>query len=1026
MFPRKHYVTVSDMMGLSMYKLLELHEAFKTRAEKAGKDKTTQGSVKVKKKNAAPTQLFETILSIVNPPLYTTIPKHRDKVRTLQALPEYETPARAMDGFKRVFQRKFGRNLNARAEHMARDLLQLCWGEFNNYKTVGSVLTKHQIIKAVNAASESNNPLQLLDEVRQRNTPVVDEKKWDRERIGKAAELLQLAVDRLLQLLPPGRLRTMVERANNRVASYRRKMSFLRQKMVAAANPAPPVPARRNRAVSQGSDITNHSPQQSLDHASLVSDPSPATLPPASVVTHPSDPQAGSVEARGALDLANSEVLSQVLPVTRSLELPFNSDSLADLDLECDIGVCRVFFDALDRLYMMTAAVQSLKNSWYNNSLRRTVARQKAAEFKQAVKERYLNERGEDRVRHTWLKHKRMETSKKKLDIIMKAVLARKAGFKFELSFVPRHGWVSVEDGNGYAYWMDTKPRGAQPSTYEMPVYTVSQYFMLMRIQRAARLFLERLQERKRQREIEALAEVARLEALMEEERKMGARVVKTRLHLISKLLDGSADVQPKHHHKVVDPVPTVESLLPWRYRFYEAPVLQPGFWALLRLNQHHHHHHHQQNHQDHSAQGSGPFDGHQQSESQLVAQYELVTVFRIREGEGLCDVRNVKGRFHRNVHLHRLTVMNYDVGTAVEARYRQEQVFYRANITHIDTTSARFPQFSIRYEDGEAAAGLRWDAIRPSQATLRSFLRGREEHMRTAAVRHRRLAHYHKLRRERVASYEGRVSALWKNAVANNPHLLVAGQVGPESRSESPVLLLADGPSVSTRGDGASPTLISDNEDGQAEDGGETDEAGTADNITVSSEHTALVPYAGRSGSHSEKTSLVPAAHRPRFRIDLRVHLPYSKVCNIYGWRTSEVYDEVTGRYVLYYVNDFTDEASDAKPEYSALEVQSARRLQLAWLAYSARCKVWRRVLALNLTEMIRETIKKCAKIAYVGYELEGVTSMQILRRAGYWELAEVPDRNFTFVSRHAVAAHTFCFLHMSSQRFLRRTTRA
>jgi hypothetical protein len=981
MFPRKHYVTVSDMAGLTMYKLLELFESFKTRAEKAGKDKNNQGSVKVKKKQAPPTQLFETILAIVNPPLFTTVPKHREKIRTILALPEYEVPAHAMEGFKKVFQRKFGRNLNARAEHMAKDILQMAWGEFNNYKTVGSVLTKHQLVKAVNAATESNNPLHLLEEVRARTAPVVDEKKWDRERVNRTAELLQLAVDRLLQLLPPGRMRGMVERANNRVVSYRRKVGFMRQKLLAPANPAPPVAARRNSVTSIGSDVSTSTPTKATASGS-----GKVPAPQQDGVT--AEGNNGVAEVRGALDLTSPEVLNQVLPVARSVELPFTSTAVADLELECDVSACRVFFDALDRLYMMTAAVNSLKNSWYNNTMRRTVAREKANQFKQTVKQQYLTERVEDKVKRTWLKHKRMETSKKKLDLIMKAVIARKAGYKFELSFIPKYGWVCVEDANGYAYWMDIKPRGALPATYEMPVYTVAQYFMLLKMQRAARLYLERLHERKRQREVEALAEVARLEAVMEEERRKGARVIKTRLSLVSRLLDSATEKGRRHHsHKAVDTVPTVESMLPWRYRFYEGPVFQPGFWALLRLGHHHQHQH---------REGEAAED--REHTTSLVSQYEIVTVFRIKESEGLCDVRNVKGKFHRNVHMNRLFIMNLDVGTAIEARYRQEQVFYRAGITHIDTTADRWPVFSIRYEDGETAAGLRWDALRPSLATLKAFLRGREEHLRPALLRHRRLVHFHKLRRERVQGFEERAAAMWEAQVANNPQLLAlregeAGGSWPaedtlrmESRPESPVLLLGDG--TSTRSETESPAPDQGFDDGRQEAGdneGAADGSGRPDMTTVTS---ALVAF---TGDQSEKhTALVPGLLRPRFRIDLKLYVPYSRMCNVYGWRTCEEFD-ASGRRYYYYVNTRTDEVSDTQPTYAATEVQAARRLQLAWLGYSARCKLWRRVMAINLTELIRETIKKCAKIAYVGYELEGVTSMQLMRRVGYWELAEV-----------------------------------
>jgi hypothetical protein len=92
-----------------------------------------------------------------------------------------------------------------------------------------------------------------------------------------------------------------------------------------------------------------------------------------------------------------------------------------------------------------------------------------------------------------------------------------------------------------------------------------------------------------------------------------------------------------------------------------------------------------------------------------------------------------------------------------------------------------------------------------------------------------------------------------------------------------------------------------------------------------------------------------------------------------------------------VYYENALTGEGSEELPTYSAAEVQWARRIQICWLNHAARGRVRRRVLSLDVVDIIRACLKKCAKIAYVGYELEGITPMQLLRRAGYWELAEV-----------------------------------
>lgn len=964
MFPRKNYVTVSDMSGLTMHKLNELYESMKARLEKAGnKQDKNVGSVKIKKKQPIPTALFETILSIVTPPLFTCDRRHRDKIRAIMSMAEYEAPAAAMEGFKKVFQRKFGKNLNARAEHMAKDLLNMIWGDFANYKLVGAVVTKPQIIKAINASPDSNNPLQALEDIRARPNGAVDEKKWDKERIAKCAEVLQLAVDRLSPLLPPGKLKTMVERANNRVTSYRRKVDFVRKRLILAANAsaAPSTAVRRGSVASINSEATGNS---TVGNSTItpVKGPGGSTMTPNGDVNSPGMGASVSSETRGALDLTTPEILNHVLPIARSLEIPFTSNVLADLELDCDIGICRVFFDVLDKLYMMTCAVQSLKNSWHNNALRRAVTQQKILQFKSSVKLTYLNDRQDDKVKKVWLKHKRIETSKKKLDIIMKAVYARKAAAKFELSFVPRHGWISLEDANGYSYWFDTKPRGAAESTYDIPVYNLRQYFLLLKVQRASRLFLERLHERKVLREAEEQAEIARMEAIMEEERKKGARLVKTKYSLVARVLDsaGEGHVHKKksHHHSTV---PSLDEIIPWKFRFQDKPTFKSGHWALLK----HHLHSHEY------AEGETV---------PLTAQYDIVVIFRLKADEDACDVRNIKGKCTRNVHLNRLFQMNLDVGQAVETRYKQEKVFYRSVITRADHTMGQDPIYSIRYEDGEAVTGLQRDAIRPSQATLRTFLRGREQHLHAAKPQLRRMVHFDKLRKERLQGYEARLRDLQQAQAANNLSLKNGSQ--PPSRPESPMMLedlsRPGSPMLALEGGRTSPTEDVSQALVVAEGEAPSEETSTA-LVTAT---TTATTNAAALGS----TAVVV----PKYRVDIKIRLPFARVCNVYGWKTIQDYNS-EGRKYFYYENPSTGEMTDTQPTYTALEVQYARRIQFAWLLHSARLKVRRKVLRLDIVEMIRATVKKCSKIAYVGFELEGITSMQIMRRAGYWELAEV-----------------------------------
>ena len=181
-----------------------------------------------------------------------------------------------------------------------------------------------------------------------------------------------------------------------------------------------------------------------------------------------------------------------------------------------------------------------------------------------------------------------------------------------------------------------------------------------------------------------------------------------------------------------------------------------------------------------------------------------------------------------------------------------------------------------------------------------------------------------------------------------------------------------------------------------------ESAEVGTEQSMAL-----VLAPEASSGKSVQEGQLAVVSAPAALYRLDLRLRLPYSRTCSVFGWQTFEENDE-DGRRVTYYANPSTGEAREEQPTYSATEVQCAQRIQLAWLVYVAHCRVYRRVLSLHLPTLIADTIKVCSKVAFVGYELEGVTVLQMLRRAGYWELAEV--------CVHCMLLCCYCFFYVYS----------
>jgi hypothetical protein len=64
------------------------------------------------------------------------------------------------------------------------------------------------------------------------------EKEWDYERVKLCVEHLQMAVDKLILLLPEGRIREMVSTAASNVAAYKRRYQFIVAKVNAHSGPS--------------------------------------------------------------------------------------------------------------------------------------------------------------------------------------------------------------------------------------------------------------------------------------------------------------------------------------------------------------------------------------------------------------------------------------------------------------------------------------------------------------------------------------------------------------------------------------------------------------------------------------------------------------------------------------------------------------------------------------------------------------------------------------------------------------------
>jgi len=51
---------------------------------------------------------------------------------------------------------------------------------------------------------------------------------------------------------------------------------------------------------------------------------------------------------------------------------------------------------------------------------------------------------------------------------------------------------------------------------------------------------------------------------------------------------------------------------------------------------------------------------------------------------------------------------------------------------------------------------------------------------------------------------------------------------------------------------------------------------------------------------------------------------------------------------------------------------------------------------MTVDLKELAAKSVYEASKIAFIGYQLEGVTTLQILRRAGFWDLSEAIEEHY------------------------------
>lgn len=904
MFSRKQFLYVNDMRVLTMSKLSEMYGAWMEKLAKASKGKPAA------KDKGEPVDTFRSILEVLKPKPNTRHQKQLLAISNIAPVQECMTPAEFNDMVQKAFAKRFGKQLQVRAQNLARSLTDSLWTSFNNYKGVTDAVTKAQVLKSFSLTSDSAGVKNALDELRGSIKRAEDDTEWDKERIRLGAETLQYAIDRTLQILPAHSIFWMwVEKAVVRVQSYRRRFAFILARIKKEAKEALKNAGKKKKAKK----------------------------PPAGAGA---ESDTGGIGA--AVDVVFAEdQMGRMMTVFESTEKNYlGPDSL--VEFEMNVSICKIYLEVLDRLYFATSGVQSIKSIWFNSSLKRFNAKARLQAFLVKSNADYQDFRHADHVKATWLKLRRKETSKKKLELIMESVARQKAAIEEELSHVPKYGWEITEDEQGAPWYVDLA--GVLPPTSDRQLYSMHQYRKNLIIQRQIRRFLFSMAERRRLKEEARLHEIEEEEARLAREKQFGARPIAV-----------SVSVEPRNMTQFLKKSPTglvdgvtkksVDELLPRHLQLHPETKLISGSWAFMQPGD------------------NGPF--------------EVVVLFKIRDNGDTCDCKSIKGNRFLGVKKSNIFRMNFQKGSIVEARFKGELDFYKGKIAAIVDAFDGSQRYSIVYEDGAKEDNLTKDLLRFPRKALEDLLKERTVRKAALVTRYKRMQYYESIRSQRLERTH-------KSAVSHSARFERCWAATVQGGGASVVSMLSASVDDSV-------SVAASNNTGLVK-ANETDSERVSE--SKSQARKKGKSYVARPTETVFMSFVKSMLQSSDVLIDIQQNSVNVKVQYIrrplrYGWVT----DTHNGEVIYYNIHSF--EQSKLPPRYTASDEYAIRKIQSVGRMRLARLAFKKVLLRETIESIVSRTILKGRRVGCVGFGLEGAAVLHTLRRLGYNDLAAAVDEN-------------------------------
>jgi hypothetical protein len=407
---------------------------------------------------------------------------------------------------------------------------------------------------------------------------------------------------------------------------------------------------------------------------------------------------------------------------------------------------------------------------------------------------------------------------------------------------------------------------------------------------------------------------------------------------------------------------------------------------------------------------------------------YEPVVIYKFRKidekkGSGsenlLCDTRTFRGVRTNGVKTNRIFVMNLDVGSRVECRYKKHTAFYGGRITAFrESQDMRNKEYTVCYDDGEMEKKMTRDYMRPPAEEMQRWFFDRDKAMKQSRMYSLRLAHFYKMRSERMDGIKERAWYTYQGILESMPKGMDVAAFEPLSDDEEDFRDMPGSPSSAATeyfGGDRDMSKASAKEknikSGRNTPGSAVNRTGSAALLargrTSTARSTKTPGTAVVVSPEDEETERERKAFYRRFDYmmqrdnwlqkhadEAKIHLKFTRLPFQYGWseerlekmkKRAKKSDPVEYETVVFFKNKVKGETSDSPPNYRPEHDFAARKLQKNWAIRRAR-KYLRRLLASEpLEEIVQGAIDRYQKFAYVGYKDEGVTTLMLVRRYGF-----------------------------------------